>query len=170
MVSGMNERISALMDGELSQAEEASVLQSLRHNPDAADAWHSYHLIRDALRNAGPLDCNVRSQVAERLDQEPTVVAPFRRRVALLPQRKTWVALSAAASVAAVSTMGWMGWHQRQAVNEPAVVAQAASGTVDMRPYLAAHQQFAEQTNGRLAVNGAATQQVKFDGVERTGE
>ncbi len=158
MVNSMNERISALMDGELSSQEEASVLQWLRHNPDGAEQWHTYHLIRDALREKGAADVDVRSRVMAQLEAEPTILAPRRAR---MPARRTMVALSAAASVAAVSVVGWMGWHTRPTpANAPTMQAAVtaplkATGTADMRPYLAAHQQFSGQVNGRSEVRPA---------------
>src|SRR3972149_2755804 len=46
----MNERISALMDGEVDEPELARDLAQLRSNGDLRRSWDTYHLIGDTLR------------------------------------------------------------------------------------------------------------------------
>ncbi|WP_169333565.1 sigma-E factor negative regulatory protein [Leeia oryzae] len=153
----MNERISALMDGELLPEEEASVLEWLRHHPDGADVWNAYHLIGDSMRQSDYLASNIRARVASRLSDEVTILAPQSRRHAV---KRTWVALSAAASVATVSIIGLVAYQRYQQVENPQAVVTAqvtqATGTFDMSPYLAAHQQYAAQVGGRPQVLPAA--------------
>src|SRR3990172_11284822 len=88
----MNERISALMDGELDESELTQDLKRLRSNPDLRRTWDTYHLIGDTLRgHAAPA---MAARVSERLVDEPTVVAPQRRA----PRgRMAQIAFSAAA-------------------------------------------------------------------------
>lgn len=47
----LNERISALMDGELPAAELDALLQELAQQDGAANDWHLYHLAGDVLRS-----------------------------------------------------------------------------------------------------------------------
>lgn len=52
----MKESLSALMDGELSEHEQAQLLADLARDPELARAWERYHLIRAALRKElGPM-------------------------------------------------------------------------------------------------------------------
>ncbi|MGL4251846.1 MAG: sigma-E factor negative regulatory protein [Aeromonas sp.] len=69
------EQISALMDGELSDAE---VLNELGTDPDLQDTWGRYHLIGDAMR--GDLTVNLQldfsDSIMAALEDEPTILAP----------------------------------------------------------------------------------------------
>lgn len=52
----MKESLSALMDGELSEHEQAQLLADLARDAELARAWERYHLIRAALRKElGPM-------------------------------------------------------------------------------------------------------------------
>ena len=52
----MKESLSALMDGELSEHEQAQLLADLARDPQLARVWERYHLIRAALRKElGPM-------------------------------------------------------------------------------------------------------------------
>ncbi len=69
------EQISALMDGDLSDAE---VLNELEMDSDLQDTWGRYHLIGDAMR--GDLPVNLQLDLSDRimaaLEDEPTILAP----------------------------------------------------------------------------------------------
>jgi sigma-E factor negative regulatory protein RseA len=117
----MKSRISALMDGELAQHEAPTALKALAADGEARDAWRTYHLISDALRETRLLSRDFAQQVAARLALEPTVVAPG--RLAPQPQGARWLALSAAASVAAVALVGWLAFAPQQ---DPASAPQLA--------------------------------------------
>jgi sigma-E factor negative regulatory protein RseA len=117
----MKSRVSALMDGELEQHEAHVALKALAADGEARDAWRTYHLISDALRETRLLSNNFAQRVAARLAEEPTVVAPGRLAPPL--QGARWFALSAAASVAAVALVGWLAFAPQQ---EPASAPQLA--------------------------------------------
>lgn len=52
----MKESLSALMDGELSEHEQAQLLADLARDAELARAWERFHLIRAALRKElGPM-------------------------------------------------------------------------------------------------------------------
>jgi sigma-E factor negative regulatory protein RseA len=146
----MKERLSALMDEELGDADAAGCLDRLDRDGELQDAWRVYHLIGDALR--GHAGHGLPPSFADRLAAEPTVLAP--RRTERAAQRKTWFALSAAASVAAVALVGWMALPLFDppaqiassqpvpavtAVALPPAVVPEAQGVND---YLLAHQRF----------------------------
>ncbi len=113
----MRSKISALMDGELAPHEESAPLSSLRSGGEAQEAWSTYHLIGDAMRDTRPLSAGFAERVAARLAQEPTVLAPRAS-----PGRERWLALSAAASVAAAAFVAWVGFGPPSA---PVPVAKA---------------------------------------------
>jgi sigma-E factor negative regulatory protein RseA len=119
----MNDKISALMDGEADDRSAAQLIETLARDAEALRTWRTYHLIGDAMRDAPPLSQGFTALVVERLAVEPTVLAP-RRLPAARP--RTWFALSAAASFAAVALVGWMAFApQPTSSSAPASVAQA---------------------------------------------
>src|SRR6267378_1419822 len=124
----MNDKISALMDGELDDKSTAEMIDWLGRDGDALHAWRAYHLISDAMRDSRTLSEGFTARVAARLSAEPALLAPAR----LQAEPRKWLALSAAASVAAVSLVGWLAFApQRDARPQ---MAQAPAGTPVMRP------------------------------------
>jgi sigma-E factor negative regulatory protein RseA len=138
----MNERISALMDGELEDQAADELIPVLARERDALETWRVYHLISDALR-----------------ENQPLPRAPV---VRLQPRRR--IALPIAASLAAVTLVGWLALSPPQDPAAPqAVVAEAPrapakpqvlrvplpSATSD---YLLAHQGFSP----RVSLQGMA--------------
>ncbi|THJ44583.1 sigma-E factor negative regulatory protein [Aeromonas veronii] len=69
------EQISALMDGDLSDAE---VLNELEMDSDLQDTWSRYHLIGDAMRGDLPvnLQLDLSDSIMAALEDEPTILAP----------------------------------------------------------------------------------------------
>ena len=69
------EQISALMDGDLSDAE---VLHELEMDSDLQDTWGRYHLIGDAMRGDLPvnLQLDLSDSIMAALEDEPTILAP----------------------------------------------------------------------------------------------
>ncbi|MGL5324067.1 MAG: RseA family anti-sigma factor [Aeromonas sp.] len=69
------EQISALMDGDLSDAE---VLNELEMDSDLQDTWGRYHLIGDAMRGDLPvnLQLDLSDSIMAALGDEPTILAP----------------------------------------------------------------------------------------------
>jgi len=145
----MNERISRLMDGE-ADASEMDGLCELARSDAAMETWNCYHTIGDALRGETAVTRNVGSAVARQLSNEPTVLAPRTPAPAHpnVTRIATW-AWAAAASIAAVTVVGWTAYSMFDA---PSTFAKAGSGTaraVQVRPatipadYLIAHQEYA---------------------------
>ncbi len=142
----MNEQISRLMDGEIDASEMDRVCATL--SSDAVMAtWSCYHTIGDALRGETAVTRNIGVTVSRQLAREATVVAP-RMRSASGPAAWAW---AAAASIAAVTVVGWTAYSMIDAA--PAGFAKAReAGTMraaQMRPatiladYLLAHQEYA---------------------------
>jgi sigma-E factor negative regulatory protein RseA len=114
----MKDRISALMDGELDDRSAAQAIDALQKDSEALEAWRAYHVISDALGRTRMLSAGFSARVASALAAEPTVLAPGRAR-RVEPRR--W--LAAAAGVAAVSLVAWLGFAPRETAVVP--VAQA---------------------------------------------
>ncbi len=158
----MKQHISTLMDGELFDDEAQALLDKLKRNPDAQQEWQMYHLIGDALRQPDHVHADIGAAMRERLQAEPTVFAPR----AATGQNVRWFALSAAASVLALTLVAWLSVQigpatapQMAAMQQPAT-ARAASFPITSFPingglndYLMAHQEFSPSTN----VHGAVT-------------
>ncbi|HSC96425.1 MAG TPA: sigma-E factor negative regulatory protein [Burkholderiales bacterium] len=149
------DRISEWMDGELKEHETRVLVERIKQNAELRHCWDTFHLIGDVMRGERALSGGFERRVAERLAQEPTVLAPrtpTARRVATY-------ALSAAASLSAVALVGWIALFNNplspqppvaQAPIPPAPVAAVppaeqfvsvpSDGT--MNEYLMAHQEF----------------------------
>ena len=100
----MKQEISALMDSELFEDESAGLLNRIHRNPQARQDWGAYHLIGDVLRQPEHIQGDLSNKVRERIQDEPTVLAPRSRGMG---QART-MALSAAATLAAVGVVVWM--------------------------------------------------------------
>ena len=146
----MKERISAWMDGELDERAAGEAMESLRRDGEASDAWRSYHLISDAMRDRRGLAAGCAPRVRERLEAEPTVLAPQPK-----PERQiASYAWAAAAGVAAVSLVGWVAFGTLDA-DRPAMAKAGEAATVraaQLKPqtvpadYLFAHQEYSPTT------------------------
>lgn len=152
----MKANISALMDGELQDQELAASLAALSNREgEAYDTWCVYHLIGDAVCGTRPLSASFGARLARRLAEEPTVLAPAAAGTRPVAPRR-WIALSAAASVAAAVLVGWLALApqheaarvqiaQAPALPAPAPVARAPARVPLPREaddYLLAHQSY----------------------------
>jgi sigma-E factor negative regulatory protein RseA len=141
------------MDGELDEKSAAEMIDWLGRDGDALRVWRAYHLISDAMRDGCLLSDGFAARVAARLSAEPALLAPAR----LQAEPRKWLVLSAAASVAAVSLVGWLAFApQREA--PPPQVAQASATPLKKQPaivplpsgtndYLLAHQGFSPRAS-----------------------
>lgn len=134
----MKDKISEWMDGELDERAGAAVFDALRLNGEAAEAWRTYHLISDAMRDTAVLSEGFAARFSARLAAEPTVLAPR-------PRPRPSLMLAAAASVAAVALVGWLAFAPAP---QPAAPQVAAAPKVPVQralpkaanDYLLAHQ------------------------------
>ena len=118
------ERLSALMDGQLSERECAPVLSALdAQDGDARDCWQVYHLIGDVLRSpdlAGRgRDLGLAQRVRASIASEPVVpLVPlaqalqegthaYAQRPAANDGVFRWKMVAGLASFAAVAAVGW---------------------------------------------------------------
>jgi sigma-E factor negative regulatory protein RseA len=146
----MKQNISALMDGELFDDEAEALLDKIKRNPDIHAEWDIYHLVGDTLRQPDHLHANFSTALHERLQAEPTVLAPRNR----IRQKARWFALSAAASAMALALVAWMSVQigsepAPQMAMQQSTALRPASFPVDHRlnDYLMAHQEFSPSTD-----------------------
>jgi sigma-E factor negative regulatory protein RseA len=153
----MKDRISQLMDGELDDRSAADTIKACGQGAEALETWRTYHLISDAMRDSRVLSAGFALRVAARLEAEPTVLAPQRRR----PESRTWFAASAAAGFAAVALVGWLAFapqpggpqmaQQATVVPAQTELAQAQPALVpppsSANDYLLAHQGFSPRVS-----------------------
>lgn len=117
------EKISALMDSELSGQETHQAMLRLGDTPEAREAWATYHLIGDVMRDQN-VGVDVVGRVASALQNEPTVLAPQRPAK---PAKAFTYALSAAASVSAIAVVGWMAFSTGSIAPPSAELAKAGT-------------------------------------------
>ena len=143
------EEISLLMDGELDAHSVDGVWAGLRESRCVA-TWVCYHVIGDALRGSAAPTPGFAARFAEKLAAEPTVLAPQPRKTAPAP-----MALAIAATVAAISVVGWVALSTMPSpatVTAIATARQAASvRAADARrpvdnEYLLVHQEYSPTT------------------------
>ncbi|WP_410497972.1 sigma-E factor negative regulatory protein [Chitinibacter sp. S2-10] len=153
----MNEKLSALMDGELPAAQLDEVLDALKADPALLGNWQQWHLTRDTLQGQADLSVDFMPQFSKRLAAEPIVIAPHRGY-----KPKRWlVPLSAAASVAFVGLAVWQfslnirAVPSQQILAAPEAASKQAYAKVDaaeVRAYLAAHHAEVADPMGRDAL------------------
>ncbi|MDC7706962.1 sigma-E factor negative regulatory protein [Vogesella indigofera] len=152
----MKQNLSSLMDGELDDAASTQCIRALDADPELKAAWNEYHLIGDAIRGSALLSVDVRVEVGQALQQEPTVLAPKPKRGSSGLMR-----YAMAASFALAGVVGWAVW-QSQPEPVPGLMAQAVStpqgGTVQVS---------AEQASSRNSYLQAHRDMMAAEGLER---
>lgn len=98
------ESLSALMDGEVHDADEvARACRAWREDAASRACWHRYHLIGDVLRSddlasSGARDAGFLDRLRTRLEAEPVVLAPSPRPVPARARRWRWAGPAAVAA------------------------------------------------------------------------
>lgn len=154
----MKDRISQLMDGELDDRSADDTIKACAQGGEALEAWRTYHLISDAMRDSKVLSAGFSLRVVQRLEAEPTVLAPQRRRA----ESRTWFAASVAASFAAIGLVAWLAFAP-QPVNAPAPMAQAPAVTPQQEAQ--AMVPLPSATNDYLLAHQGFSPRVSFQGV-----
>jgi sigma-E factor negative regulatory protein RseA len=151
------EKISQLMDGELGEQESRLQIRRLEHDEGLIQAWATYHLIRDVLRDEADAGAGLAARVCERLQHEPTMLAPRMRFTPSALSRP----LRIAAAVAGVGVVAWLALSSQLRqdstktaesllpkppieIVDPATPRVLAKG--EMNQYLLAHQEFSPTT------------------------
>lgn len=157
----MTQELSSLMDGELDGPEAERIIRSCFGNEELKQKWQAYHVIGDALRGDTPCGAASTRRIMDALASEPTVLAP--RRIAAASAGR--IAFAAAASVATVAVVGWIGLQDRATSEAPVVASAAPAATQQAAPavmplqhvneYLVAHRQLPNPDFYRPAANKA---------------
>lgn len=105
----MNEKISALLDDELSARDRDRLLQEVGENPLLRVAWERYHLIRAVLRKdiGIVMNSDLAARVLSQIENDP---APRVRPLGRQPMRhftRLTAGLAIAASVAVVAVVSF---------------------------------------------------------------
>lgn len=150
----MKHDISALMDGELDRETAAAAISRLKQEEELRGAWFDYHLIGDVMRQTGVVSAEFGERIKEKLALEPIILAPRRP----LLQKAKIVALSIAASLAAVAMVAWVVLQNNtdKAKDNLAATQQSNAAALASLPryplnsnvneYLLAHQEFSPST------------------------
>jgi negative regulator of sigma E activity len=153
----MTQEISSLMDGELEPHEAERVIRTCCASAEAAEKWQEYNLIGDVLRGGKPHPTKTAERVRRALATEPAIIARPKR---IYESTFGRVALAAAASVATIGVVGWMG-NQASPVPAPAMVARAPGAlqpiamaqAADIQDYVVAHRQLPSPELFRAVAN-----------------
>jgi sigma-E factor negative regulatory protein RseA len=113
------------MDGELDAPDAARTLSALREEGEVRDAWRTYHLISDALRDTRALSHRFSERMRTRLAEEPTVLAPG-APLGLLVEAGRRYLLPAAAAAAAVVIVGALAFFPQGPEHPPVPLAQTS--------------------------------------------
>lgn len=141
-----SEVVSAMVDGELGTQESIAFLARIKSSPEWRDDWATYHLIGDTLRQLPPLSERLEQQVMQRLAEEPTILSPRKNTITKRPL----LALSAAASVAAITFAAWQSSQSTVELKAPVQLAAnqnfSAASDIQRRrnvdEYLIVHQEY----------------------------
>jgi sigma-E factor negative regulatory protein RseA len=155
----MNEKISALMDGELDHRQAEVAIKSLGIDDPSREDWDLYHVIGETMRGEAVGSALRRQKRADAifaaLAAEPTVFAPSLIKPPV--ERRTRLALAMAASVVTISAIGVVAMRQQygqgaevqrleQVASQPVAPNRLAgtgvAGQEKVNDYLMVHRQF----------------------------
>lgn len=137
----MKDKVSELMDGELSKQDAKSIIAALKKENALQQDWGIYHLIGDSLRQSSSLAIDVSRQVSKQLASEPVLIAPQSeiKQPSPLPQSsppyppvtpvksgsskaRVFAFATAASFLAMIST--WLVMHNVYQQSHPVMVAE----------------------------------------------
>ncbi|ABB75044.1 sigma-E factor negative regulatory protein [Nitrosospira multiformis] len=177
----MQEKISALMDGELDAGDASAMIEQFKNAEELREYWIAYHLISDALGQSEVKPLDITRRVNARLVAEPAVFAVSSTTLPYPAPKRRPRAYAAAASIAAAMVGGWIILQTTQepdllrqnladnrtspstsaattlapVATYPAIPAKAsiaASESAQINDYLLAHQQFSPSTTMHGAI------------------
>lgn len=123
------ERVSILLDGEMTQAEAEATIRAVCADPSLRHIWHELHLAGDALRSHEVAACDAEgfcARVAAAIASEPTILAPRTMRSSR-DSRRYWISgMAVAASVALI------GFGALPLLWSPETTMVAKSGPVEL--------------------------------------
>lgn len=158
----MTQELSSLMDGELDALEADRTITGCYRSTEHSATWQAYHLIGDVMRGDHAGRPGAADRIIDLLGKEPTVLSPRRR----FSQGAGRIAFAAAASVATIAAVGWIGFASRGGPEVPLAARDAVSGVVpvsamaqppmNVNDYLVAHRQMPASDVYRAVANRPA--------------
>ena len=138
MSDKLDERLSALMDGEIDE----NVLSRLQQDEELKSRWMRYHIIRDVLsgHSAEIPSTNFAARVTQALQDEPTVLAPVKRGSRTQHLMKQAAGFAIAATVATVAIVSIQTTSVTDNQINPAALASAPVSN-DIRQVTSKHKQ-----------------------------
>ena len=126
--------ISMLMDGELDRQKTVQLLRDLKDDEALRYHWECYHLIGDAIRNNLPENSSqaVTSNIFKALESEPALT-PASSTVVYPSFVKPFAGLALAASVAAVTVIGFQWGSSSMQGNMNVLSPQVATVATDVK-------------------------------------
>lgn len=115
------------MDGEL-EGDPTSVIDSLIRDESVRQKWMRYHLIADVMKHSAPevFDWRFAPRLAARLEAEPTVLCPTRRKAPAYLKPAAGVAIAATVAAMAIIGVQWQGGSGRPEMTAAAGPAAGA--------------------------------------------
>ncbi len=104
MTQQSNERISALVDGEIGGQVPDAAVDVLLKGSEARECWARYHLMSDIIKRnqSGSIDQQLSSRVMAALEDEPTILAPPKQRSSGFGRHFSGLAVAASVAATAV--------------------------------------------------------------------
>jgi sigma-E factor negative regulatory protein RseA len=163
----MKQDISSLMDGELDPRDADRIMQACCKSEEHKDTWNVYHAIGEAIRGQSVRSIERPDHVMQAIAREPTVIGRPRRNVFETTLGR--VALAAAASVATIGIVSWIGTQGAAPGTASPVVAKGGTSAAAIQPvsatktlqapelqdYLTAHRQIPSPEAYRPVANTA---------------
>jgi sigma-E factor negative regulatory protein RseA len=102
-----DERLSAFVDGELEQAESERIISEILNSEELRSRWLRYQRAGSALRHEMGVSSStdLLAGIHARLEDEPTILAPRKKREPMSATFKQVAGMAFAATVAAVSVI-----------------------------------------------------------------
>lgn len=142
------EKISALVDGEITHEEIDRLVDGLKHDTPSQMCWRHYHLISDALKNNLPdrLPEDFVDRISLALESEPLLSTPPRRSFNTPAYLRPTIGFALAASVAAVVFIG-LGWNTQSGTEQVPTLASNATSVQNAIPAVRAPSTTVSYTN-----------------------
>lgn len=123
----MKEELSAMMDGELSEHEQARVLTALAQDPELKKTWQRFQIIRATLSKQLDeiVSLDLGDRIAESIRELPPPISD-EKRPRRWPPAARWVstmALAASVAVVAITGVRWFSSNESQPGPEQIAVA-----------------------------------------------
>lgn len=129
MTDQFDEKISSLVDGELSDIDRQHTVTTMLSDEEKRCCWERYHLISNALKNNLPrvIDSQFASRVKAEIEKEPSILAPHSHKTSF---GKRMAGLAVAASVATVAVLGVQFVHKEDGTIPTQQMAKVPDGGV----------------------------------------